>query len=84
MQTLIPIPKWLPNQRFTADAGKATMRARFAPRIAFVALGCALAAAVAISLSEERESGPSREKRPAGEGDADQAGRLRPARDAAA
>jgi drug/metabolite transporter (DMT)-like permease len=52
--------------------------------VAFVALGCALAAAVAISLSEERQSGRSREKRPAGEGDADQAGRLRPARDAAA
>jgi EamA domain-containing membrane protein RarD len=53
---------------------------------AFVARGCAPAAAVAISLSEQRErqSGPSARKRRFGEKGADAPGRLRPARDAPA
>lgn len=54
--------------------------------VAFAALGCALAAAVAISLSEERQrqSGPSARKRPVDEAGADEPARLRPARDAPA
>lgn len=51
--------------------------------VAFTALGCALAAAVAISLSEsrQRQSGPSARKRPTGEDRTDGAARPRPPQD---
>jgi uncharacterized membrane protein len=54
--------------------------------VAFVALGCALAAAVAISLSGERQrqAGPSAWKRRFGEEGPDAPGQLRPARGAPA
>ena len=54
--------------------------------VAFAALGCALAAAVAISLSEERQrqSGPSARKQPLDEKRADAPDHLRPAQDAPA
>lgn len=65
--------------------GIALLEERLAPPtwhkvVAFAALGCALAAAVAISLSEERQRhrGPSRAKRPTDAGEADPAGRLPP------
>jgi hypothetical protein len=65
--------------------GIALLEERLAPPtshkvVAFAALGCALAAAVAISLSEERQRDPgrSKQKRPVDAGEADLAGRLPP------
>ena len=54
--------------------------------VAFAALGCALAAAVAISLLEERQrqSRPSAREKPVDEEGADEPARLRPAHDAPA